>query len=216
MRLSVSLTTGLALLALALPATANDESPGKAIKRVAKTMSKLKSYNVSTSVEGGMAQDAEHKLTSVSVREQYNCDVVGGLARINGSKEAFRLRTGAEGKGTIKDGGVWKGILATPEGRQMERLFQRPETHFATLNKYRKLAKWLPADPKDAKATVNFGDDAAADAPVKETRVRKGKKSKKRNKADGPVSHRLRLVAPTTEAINAFTTIVNSGCLSGG
>ncbi len=45
---------------------------------------------------------------------------------------------------------------------------------------------------------------------------RKGKKSKIGTNSKGPLSHRLRLVAPTTEAIEAFTTIVNSGCLGGG
>ena len=93
------------------------------------------------------------------------------------------------------------------------------------------LGKWLPPEPGDSKAPqvdfdgeqpeIDFGDeDEAGEAkkPKKKikTRVRKGKKSKSRKGEDGPISHRIRLVAPTTEAIEQFTTIVNSGCLGGG
>jgi hypothetical protein len=135
-----------------------------------------------------------------------------------------------EGAGTIKESGVWKAILGTPEGKVIERLFQRPEHHFAKMRQFKKLAKWLPADPADAEVSVpdiDFGDsdsdDEVAETPkadtkpdTKKTRVRKGKKSKSKAGEDGPVSHRFQIVGPTNEAINQFTTIVNSGCLGGG
>jgi len=217
---------GLAVLALTVPASAKDEAASKAVKRATKSMSKLKSYRVRASVQGGMAQGKEHKITQSRVNENYDCEVNGALAHIRGSKEAFRLRAGKEGSGTIKEAGVWKAILGTPEGKVIERLFQRPEHHFAKMNRFKKLAKWLPADPADSKASVpqvdiDFGDsdDEASEQPktdAKATRVRKGKKSKSKAGDDGPVSHRFRIVGPTTEAINQFTTIVNSGCLGGG
>ncbi len=218
---------GLAVLALTVPASAKEEAASKAVKRATKSMSKLKSYRVRATVQGGMAQGAEHKITASRVNESYDCEVNGTLAHIRGGKEAFRLRAGKEGSGAIKDAGVWKAILVTPEGKIIERLFQRPEHHFAKMSQFKKLAKWLPADPADAKASapqvdIDFGDsdeDEAAPAPkeeTKKTRVRKGKKSKSKAGQDGPVSHRFRIVGPAAEAINQFTTIVNSGCLGGG
>lgn len=218
---------GLAVLALTVPASAKDEAANKAVKRVTKSMSKLKSYRVRATVQGGMAQGADHKITASRVNESYRCEVNGNLAHIVGNKEAFRLRAGKEGQGTIKDSGVWKAILVTPEGKVIERLFQRPEHHFAKMNQFKKLAKWLPADPADTPASVpelnfDFGDsddEEVAKQPkkdTKKTRVRKGKTSKSKVGEDGPVSHRFRIVGPTNEAINQFTTIVNSGCLGGG
>lgn len=221
MRAFAALGTGLALLVFAGPASANDEAAGTAVKRINKTMTKLKSYQVAAQVQGGMAKGPEHKITQMRVNESYRSDVVGNLAHVQGRDEAFRVRMGAEGKGTIKSGAVWKGILSTPEGRQLERLFQRPEDHFATMTKHRKLAEWLPAAPADPAAPapqVDFDDEVEAEdaTAAKKTRVRKGKKSQARTSSDGPLSHRIRLVAPTTEAIEQFTTIVNSGCLGGG
>ena len=146
--------------------------------------------------------------------------MVGKLAKVSGSNDAFRMRLGPEGKGTIRDSGKWKAILSTPEGRELERLLVRPEEHFAKVTKYARMAKYLPPEPGSGPAQVALPEEEAEGESEEDdaTRARKQRKSKKKGKSkdEAPESNRIRIVAPAQEAIQSFTTIVNSGCLGGG
>ncbi|RMG17548.1 MAG: hypothetical protein D6731_03780 [Planctomycetota bacterium] len=203
-------------IACATPSAAAPESAKKAAKRVAKTMTKLKSYRVHATVEGGMARGQDHRITAARVNERYDARVAGKLAHIKGSSEAYRLRFGREGQGAVRSGARWKGILSTPEGKLIERLFQRPEVHFAKVRRYAKLARYLP--PASGPSGAPAGEPVAApEAPEDATRTAPAVDTRGRA-APSPlaVSNRIRIVAPPQEAVQQFTTVVNSGCLDGG
>lgn len=209
----------LAALALSTPASAKPESAGQTVKRIVKKTKKLKSYRVSATIKGGTAQGKDHRLIKPTVNQSFTCTVKGKVAGINGGKAyRFRLR-GADG--AIQSGSAWKKMLATKEGRLIQRLFLRPEEHLINAFKYRKKAKWLPSTVKKSgavKGTGLFGDDdkVKTESDPGTTKVRKKKKARKSRAKQPAPSNRILVKAPSKVALQHFTTIINSGCFSAG
>lgn len=210
----VCLTLACGSLALAKP---KQEKPGKALKRVFKELRKLKSYRVDFSVQGGTATGKDHTFQDTRVNQTWTAQVRGKVDNLNGGA-AFRLRPGGK-SGAIQEGGNWKALLATDQGRLIERLFKRPEIALAEALRHSKRGKWLePAAPEGGQQAAQ---PKQADEPQAEG---EGTKSRKDTKKDGsgsvneslPLSHVIRVEAPAQEAVKHFNRIIASGCFSEG
>lgn len=207
----------LLLVAPALAGPGDQESEGKAITRIARSFGKLRGYAMTAEVQGGMAQGADHRITAQTVNTTYSAVVLGTVCKVDAPQTAFRARLG-EG-GTISSGGKWMAMLATDEGRLMERLFPRPEAVLAECVRLKKLARWVPPEggPQPAPAPDAPVVDADDDAPGGGTRSRSGGDDDDDGLASQVgASHHLRIAGPPTVALEHFIRIQNSGCFSEG
>lgn len=207
----VCLTLACGSLAGAKP---DQEKPGKALKRVSKELRKLKSYRVDFSVLGGTATGAKHTFTDTRVNQTWSAQVRGKVDNLNGGN-AFRLRPGGKG-GAIQEGGNWKALLATDQGRLIERLFKRPEIALNEALRYSKRGKWLaPEGGASAPKAQAKADEAQAEGEG--TKSRDDKKDGPGSvKESLPLSHVIVVEAPAQEAVKHFNRIIASGCFSEG
>jgi hypothetical protein len=199
----------LLLLLLCGPALANDPEPAKkAVERVARAFARLDGYAVTATVRGGEARGAEHTLGALVVDERYDAQVSGRLCKVGDARghEAFRLRAG-EG-GAIADGARWMSILATDEGRLLERVFARPEALLAECVKLKRGARWV--QPEQVAPSFVPVDD---DEPTTGTRERDEDATAE---VEAPASNHVRIVAAGQVAVERFTQLVASGCFGGG
>lgn len=218
MRLAVA---GFALL-LAAPALAGPdeaESETQAITRLTRSFGKLRGYAMTAEVQGGMAQGAEHRITAQTVNTTYSAVVLGAVCKVDAPQQAFRTRQG-EGGAIAGSDGKWKAMLATDEGRLMERLFPRPEAVLAECVRLKKLARWVPPEAGPAPAPAPVPDAPTVDAD-EDTPAPAGTRSRTDNDDDGlasqvGASHHLRIAGPATVALEHFIRIQNSGCFSEG
>ena len=223
MRSSVRLAVAGFALLLAAPVLAGPgeaESEGKAITRVARSFGMLRVYAMTAEVQGGMAQGPEHRITAQTVNTTYSAVVLGAVCKVDAPQLAFRTRAGQSGTITGGDG-KWKAMLATDEGRLMERLFPRPEDVLAECVRLKKLARWVqpvggpqPAPVPDA-PTVDADDDAPAPAGTR-SRANNGGDDDEGFASQVGASHHLRIAGPATVALEHFLRIQNSGCFSEG
>lgn len=221
MKTSVGLAAGVALL-LALPALADpgppQESEGKALQRAARNFARLRGYAVTAHVEGGMAQGPEHRLTSHTVNTTYTALVRGAVCKVEAPRAAFRTRQGQDG--TIQEGARWAAMLATDDGRLMERLFVRPEALLAECLRLKKAARWVPpaagADPSPAPPADLFMDADDADDEGGGTQTRDEDQDDDGHESQAPGSNHLRIEGPPALALQHFLRIQNSGCFSEG
>ncbi len=193
---------------------AKAEEPEAAVSRVGRAFGQLRGYQVAATCQGGLAQGADHRIGTSTVNESWQATVAGTVCRVD-APQAFRLRTGQGG--AVQSGGRWMSLLASDEGRRLERLFVRPEAVVAECVRLKRLARWVepeatgqgqaPAAPVAARADADDGgtqargqgsDDSSAEVPP------------------APVSNHLRIVGPTTTALEHFTRIINSGCFAEG
>lgn len=222
MKTSLRLAAGVAAALLALPALAGppaQESEGKALQRVARSFGKLRSYAVTAQVEGGMAQGPDHRLSTYTVNTTYTALVHGPVCKVESPKPAFRARLGQGG--AIQDGVRWMSMLATEDGRLMERLFPRPEAVLAECVRLKKAARWVqPAGQADTSAppadapTVDAEDVDEGGADGTTTRDQDDDDDGLESQA--PASHHIRIEGPPTVALEHFIRIQNSGCFSEG
>jgi hypothetical protein len=210
----VCLTFACGSLAVAKP---KQEKPGKALKRVYKELKKLKSYRVDFSVLGGTAKGKDHTFTDTRVNQTWSANVRGKVDNLNGGV-AFRLRPGGKG-GAIQEGGNWKALLATDQGRLIERLFKRPEIALGEALRHSKRGKWLkPEAPEGGQqaAQPKAADEPKADADGTQSREDTKKDGSGSVKESLPLSHVIRIEAPAQEAVKHFNRIIASGCFSEG
>jgi hypothetical protein len=189
------------------------EDEGKAVQRIARAFTKLKSYAMDCQVEGGQAEGADHRITTSTVNTTYTAVVNGTVCRVDAPKQAFRPRLG-EG-GAIQNGVRWGAMLSTDEGRLMERLFDRPEALLAECVRLKRAARWvLPegGQPEPAAPSVDAGDEGPQpDGTRERDDDDDGQASRVRI-----VSNHIRIEGPPTVALDRFIRIQNSGCFSAG
>lgn len=221
MKITMRLAAGVAAALLAVPALAGppgQEPEGKAIQRVARSFAKLRGYAVTVQVEGGMAQGPDHRLTSHTVNTTYTALVHGQVCKVESPTPAFRPRMGQGG--AIQDGVRWMSMLATEDGRLMERLFPRAEAVLAECVRLKKAARWVqPAGQGDTSSPR--ADDPVVDADDEEggasgTTTRDEDEDDDGLESQAAASHHIRLEGPPTIALEHFIRIQNSGCFSEG
>lgn len=220
-QVGLALAVALASGSLALAKPEKQEKPASALKRAQNELRKLKGYRVDFQVQGGTAKGPEHAFQDMRVNQTWSAQVLGKVDNLNGGV-AFRLRPGAE-DGAIQEGGRWKAMLATEQGRLIARLFKGPELQLAEALKHSRRAEWLDPAPEAGKAgqapDAESESDAESDAGSgpKETKTRSGDDTGPGSKvADGPLSHVIRIEGPAQEAVTNFNRIVSSGCFSEG
>lgn len=189
----------------------DQEKPRKTLKRVYKELRKLRSYRVDFSVQGGTATGKEHTFQDTRVNQSWSAQVLGKVDNLNGGV-AFRLRPGGKG-GAIQEGGNWKALLATDQGRLIERLFKRPEIALGEALRHSKRAKWIL--PEQGAQPVGR-PEAGSEAEGEGTQSRKDAKGEGSESESLPRAHVIRVEAPAQEAVKHFNRIIASGCFSEG
>jgi hypothetical protein len=208
--------------AVANPVRDKPEKASSAVKRVGKAFSKLKSYRVAVSIQGGQAQGAEHRITQSTVNQSYQADVVRSLCRV-ASPQAYRPRSDSHA-GAIEGGGGYKAMLATDAGRLLARLFLPAEQLLAEASRFKKTARWvdeaggLTAEAPRPQILASRADDGDA---ADEGGTRTGQRGRSDGSAGGDdargsVPHRIRVKGPSKVALEHFLTIQNSGCFTEG
>lgn len=231
---------GLALLLPLATASASPEpkteSPQKAIVRVARAFTKLESYAVTFEVKGGMGDPKTGQITAASVAETFQGRVVGQLSKIEGGADAYRPRAGVQ-PGAIREGSIWKGVMATETGRKLDRLFTRPEAVLIEVAKNKATARWvLPTEPGERGGAASAAPPPAApqftseeeesDAEAEPKARGKGATRARGERADDDAavdwasqapagSHHLRVTGSATTALTFFNQASNT-CFGGG
>lgn len=147
------------------PASKKLPSPSKALRDAAKNLVKSGSYNAKVSIQGGISDNPEHKITESAVNEAYEGEIFGPLMHVpkiqtqaKSIGPAFRY----EKKGVILVDGDWRNMLSDKTAILCQRLFTFPENVLAKAVLYSaKGAKWLPVDPATVKVAEKPGDAAA-------------------------------------------------------
>jgi len=199
-----------------------------------KNFTKATGYKVNMTVVGGISDNPEHTVTNRVVSDTYNGEVYQNLMFVDNSQTfPFKAyRTPKKGVGKID--GMWRPTLAHPRGVRMERLFPFPSMIMDQAAKHAKTAQWLAGsvveeededeDDEDAESAAEDEDEGSNKASEKEsdkeiakrktTAVKKTEKAEKARLASMP--RVLRVEAPAKEALDHFTQVQNSGCVSGG
>jgi hypothetical protein len=124
-------------------------------------LAKAGNYNAKVTIQGGISDNLEHKITEMAVNEAYEGEVFGPLMHvrtIGTVGPAFRY----EKKGVVYVDGDWRNIQSDRKAILCQKLFTFPESVLATAITYSgKGAKWLPVDPATVKA-----EEKTEDAPV--------------------------------------------------
>lgn len=97
--------------------------PAMALKRAARSLQKAKSYRASFSFRAGLSNHANHRIDQLCIRTYYSANVFREIMQVE-APQAFLYR----GKGAIvcSESQRWRTVLATAEGRRLERLFAHP------------------------------------------------------------------------------------------
>lgn len=213
------LAAGLVALACGAAQAGPDgeqEAPGKAVTRLARGFLKLKSYAADVTATGGTGDPKTLRIGAATANESYQLETHGPLTRFSGGAEAFRVRQGQAG--VVREGALWKGILATDTGRKVERLVVRPEQLLAEVERSKKTARWVPpaaGAPGPGGPVQNRADGDEAPAPGDGTRER-GDDAPAEAPPAAPLSHHLRVVGDPQIAVETFNRVANSGCFGGG
>jgi len=223
---------GATLLVPLATASANPEpkteNPQRAVVRVAKAFTKLESYAVTYEVKGGMGDPKTGQITAASVAETFQGRVVGQLARIEGGADAYRPRAGVQ-PGAIREGSMWKGVMATETGRKLDRLFTRPEQVLIEVAKNKATARWIPptgegagaSSPPPAPEFTSEEEDQGDEDPKAKGKTRaRGADREEAAAVDWASqapngSHHLRVTGSATTALTFFNQASNT-CFGGG
>ncbi|MBX3470979.1 MAG: hypothetical protein KF878_29275 [Planctomycetes bacterium] len=201
-------------LLIALPGLAAAQEPeAKAVQRVVRNFGKLRGYAVTAEVEGGQARGADHRITNHTVNTTYSALVLGTVCRVDAPRRAFRPRAGQGG--AVEDGVRWCAMLATDDGRRMERLFTRPEAILAECLRLKGAARWVTGTTPAPAAEVALSQRDDDDDQPRGTKTR-DKDDDPGQAPPAPASNHLRIVGPQTLALEHFTRIQNSGCFTEG
>ena len=159
---------------LAAPTRGDTPSRGpsaqSALKKSFALFKKAKTYRVEASVRGGLATDAKHDIKTFTVNSDFRGNVFGSTKRpIMHIPDRHIFKTPKPGAGVIRYSGSWRQILATREGRELDRLIDFPTLIMQEAVKFSKNARWL--DNKEI-----------PEGWPKEERKKKSKKKKKKKK----------------------------------
>lgn len=190
---------GLAALAALIAASGTLAAPppsaGDTLRDAARGLVRSGSYHVTVRVVGGVATGADHRIASPVTDQCYEADVIGGVTRVE-SPLAFRTARG----GAIQNENRWVSILATDEGRLLDRLFEPLDRALEEAVALRRLATFL-----------GEGDDPAAGEAQSE-----GGTTARDREGDEVASRHIRIDGPPETALERFLEIQNSGCMSAG
>jgi hypothetical protein len=191
-------------------------SPAKALQTALQNLRKADSYLAKVSIEGGLSSTEDHKINERTVSEDYEGEVFGSVMKVQ-SPKAFRLPK----KGVAYIDGYWRNILSDPKTVLLERLFTFPEIIMTrALTHAAKGGRWLTLE--EEKALGFERDDEESDASGDESDGKKdepsGKTVTQKPKAEksGPAPQVVSVEVPPKEALQHFTEVQNSGCMSGG
>ena len=182
-------------------------APSSVLMKSYNALVKSKSYRTSLKIVGGVTDRKDHRVGRPTVKQNYSAEILTSkstpIMRVD-SPSAYRSPNG----GAIRDGGVWRRIMAARNGRRLDRLFAFPEIVMRQALKHRKSAAWVPVKSKKKKTK-------------KEKTKKKERDGKKRSKttvgeADDSFPGYIRVVAPPKEALKHFIDVERSGCISGG
>ncbi|MGE3165449.1 MAG: hypothetical protein AB7O52_11130 [Planctomycetota bacterium] len=209
-RASTRLVLGLGACALLVGGVSAQEeagppSPRKTILNVAKKLAKTKSYSSTCAVVGGVAGAKSDDLNQTVVNEQYEASVFGTIMHLP-KMQAFRS---GFNKGAVNNGGIWQSILATAEGARVDRLFGYPTDILATAMQGAEKVYWRADQPQAVEPSDEEESDEEQAEPVGRTGVVK-------RDANAELPTVLRVELSPKHSIERFTTVENSGCMSGG
>lgn len=203
----------LVLLGPAPVALGGDAKTPSASKILAESFKRLvnsRSYRTKISVEGGVTESRQHKLSTTTVNDTYIGTVHSGVMQVS---NPIAFRTPTSGRGVIRKDGKWKQILAAQDGARMDRLFIWPQIIMQRALKYRSTAEWIEGGKSGKKqASKKRAKREASDTP------RNGRTSVVRT-GDETTTYfpgTIRVETPTREALKHVIEVENSGCLSGG
>jgi hypothetical protein len=176
----------------ATPAPVKHENAKKILTQSVAKLEKTKSYAVKLDVTGGISQAKDHQISETTVRETYEASLFRGLMYLP-KLSAYRTAKA----GAIGAGGEYQQILASKEGAKVDRLFRFPLEIMSEAAASGTKFEWLDGGER-------IVDDGAAEGGHTKV-VRK----------EYVAPSRMRIEVPEQVAIQRFTTIQNSGALSG-
>jgi len=153
-------------------------------------------YQAGCEVSGGLSKTEDHKLHMTTVQETYTGEILGDIMRV---PEMNVYRTSS--KGALNDGTQWYALQALPQGKKLDRLFAFPVKLLTDALTKPERIEWLPS--------------TETAEPVEEETA-SGHTSVAKQLTQEQLYHRMRVQIPDEEAIQYFTEVQNSGCLSGG
>jgi len=153
-------------------------------------------YQAGCEVAGGLSKTEDHKLHMTTVQETYKGEILGDIMHVP-SMNVYRTSS----KGALHNGEQWYALQALPEGKKLDRLFSFPVRLLTTALTKPERVEWLPSTEKGE--TV-------------EEEVQAGHTSVAKQLTTEQLYHRMRVQVPDEEALQYFTEVTNSGCLSGG
>ncbi len=174
--------------------------PERALKKIAKSLVKAKSYKLNFEVSGGTSKSKDHTINSVSVSQQYLGEHYRGITYFE-TQAAFR-KTG-RGKGAIRNAStkLWQSINATAEGTRLDRLMPLPDVLLVDALRVRSEVEWVEVEDEEEVVVEREGNTGVV-------------KRVKKNAVHPTV---LRVKLPQKESVKVFTEVVkNSNCVGGG
>lgn len=216
-------------------------SAKSALQTAAKNLTKTANYKAKVTVEGGLSEAEDHHVTEKTMGEAYEGEVfstVGGtLMHVpqigTTTMKAFRYPN----RGTAYIQGAWRDIMSERTTLRLCRLFTFPEVYLARALGGANSIRWLTPDeerqligdrsaaakPKEAPKEESAAGDASEEgegggAKAKADSKKKGPTAavKAKGQDDGPQPRVVRVDVPTKEALQYFTEVQNSGCMSAG
>lgn len=202
---------------------------GKVLSGALKALRKEKGYDVTLSVDGGIADSGDHQIDELAVRETYSAKVFRTQYMHVPDMKTFRRYPD---KGTRFSDGVWRHIQSDEKGNVMNRLFKFPAEALADAAKHAKVAAWVPTSVPTAKDLETEANERELDAeledldrelaklsgeePKTKGRTVVARPDAKKAEAIARLPRTLRVEAPPEVALTHFLKVENSGCLSGG
>jgi len=199
----------------AAKSSAKPPKPGKALLMAAKKLMKTKNYRAKVTIEGGVSEREDHKITQRSVGETYEGEVYARLGRVGPvmhvpQARAYRLPK----KGVAYIQGAWRNILSEPKNVCMDRLFMFPEIVLGRAVRLSRAAKWLDAPKKeDSEGSKAEKEESGRKKSTGPTVVLKDTSEEEAMAAWPRI---VRIDAPPKEALKYFLEAQNSGCMSAG
>jgi hypothetical protein len=197
-----------------------EPSAGKQLLLAAKKLSDATSYEVALRVEGGLSNNAEHRLDSVTVRQSYRGGVYRNEMMHVPQMKVYRTAR----KGVYATG---RSLLSDREGVLMDRLFSFPLDIVSKASKNAKQAQWVRKPVAEERSGVidlsDDDEDSAEGESVKEPDAGKKPGSRtvvvkpnQKTASAAPMPRFVRVEAPPKEAVEHFVTVEKSGCFGGG
>ena len=187
-------------------------SPYSRLAKAAKTLSKIKGFKSTLTVQGGLSNTKDHKIHQFAVKESYQGDIYKGLIHIS-AQESYKTPR----KGVRFFQGAWRNIYSDAQGKKLQTFFNFPqEVLKQALRHAKRSGRWLDADQAAAEGEKNPAK------PVEELELEGSGKtvvSKKRlsgEEVEAIMPTIMLVETPTREALNHYLTVEKSGCLGGG